>query len=198
MPFSFAFARLNALQAAVRHPHSIVAWLICRIYNLAFSHCKSEVWYHCLSTQFGGEWCLPTIWVLNVNVFLHKFGMVAFLNNSGGYLCITAIWRYSVLWYWWYVPWLVSKISRSLCKSGYGNTVSLHNPGGELCLPTIKTDKSKTSHWLFGGRVLTDEKSVQKILRSIFNPTHHFVLLCLDFLAVWMAFVRKRCGGKFG
>jgi hypothetical protein len=46
--------------------------------------------------------------------------------------------------------------------------------------------------------VLTDEKSGQKILRSIFNPTHHFVLLCLDFLAVRMAFVRKRCGGKFG
>ena len=46
--------------------------------------------------------------------------------------------------------------------------------------------------------MLTDEKSGQKILRSIFNPTHHFVLLCLDFLAVRMAFVRKRCGGKFG
>jgi len=36
-----------------------------------------------------------------------------------------------------------------------------------------------------------DEKSGQKISRSIFNPTHHFVLLCLDFLAVRMAFVRK-------
>jgi len=46
--------------------------------------------------------------------------------------------------------------------------------------------------------VLTDEKSCQKILKSIFNPTHHFVLLCLDFLAVRMAFVRKHCGGKFG
>ena len=43
-----------------------------------------------------------------------------------------------------------------------------------------------------------DEKSGEKFLRSIFNPTHHFVLLCLDFLAVRMAFVRKRCGGKFG
>jgi len=50
----------------------------------------------------------------------------------------------------------------------------------------------------FGGRVLTDEKSGQNFLRSIFNPTHHFVLLCLDFLAVRIAFVRKRCGGKFG
>jgi hypothetical protein len=64
--------------------------------------------------------------------------------------------------------------------------------------PVFKTDKAKTWHWLFGGRVLTDEKSGQNFLRSIFNPTHHFVLLCLDVLAVWMAFVRKRCGGKFG
>ena len=46
--------------------------------------------------------------------------------------------------------------------------------------------------------MLTDEKSGQKFLRSIFNPTHHFVLLCLDFLAVRMAFVRKHCCGKFG
>jgi hypothetical protein len=46
--------------------------------------------------------------------------------------------------------------------------------------------------------VLTDEKSGQNVLRSIFNPTHHFVNLCLDILAVRMAFVRKRCGGKFG
>ena len=46
--------------------------------------------------------------------------------------------------------------------------------------------------------MLTDVKSGEKFLRSIFNPTHHFVLLCLDFLAVTMAFVRKRCGGKFG
>jgi len=45
---------------------------------------------------------------------------------------------------------------------------------------------------------LTDEKSGQNNLRSIFNPTHHFVLLCLDFLPGRMAFVRKCCGGKFG
>jgi len=37
-----------------------------------------------------------------------------------------------------------------------------------------------------------------KCLRSIFNPTHHFVNLCLDILAVRMVFVRKRCGRKFG
>jgi hypothetical protein len=46
--------------------------------------------------------------------------------------------------------------------------------------------------------VLTDEKSGQKFLRSLFNPTHHFVNLCDTILAVRMAFVRKRCGGKFG
>ena len=43
-----------------------------------------------------------------------------------------------------------------------------------------------------------DEKSGQILCWSIFNPTHHFVNLCLDILAVRMAFVRKRCGGKFG
>jgi hypothetical protein len=42
------------------------------------------------------------------------------------------------------------------------------------------------------------KKSGQIFLRSIFNPTHHFVCFCLDILAVRMAFVRKRCGGKFG
>ncbi len=46
--------------------------------------------------------------------------------------------------------------------------------------------------------MLPDETSGQNILMSIFNPTHHFVLLCLDILAVRMAFVRKCCGGKFG
>ena len=45
------------------------------------------------------------------------------------------------------------------------------------------------SFWREG---VTDEKSGQKFLRSIFNPTHHFVLLCLDFLAVRMAFVRNQ------
>ncbi len=55
-----------------------------------------------------------------------------------------------------------------------------------MCFRVDKTDRSKTPHLLFGGRVLMDEKSGQKFLRSIFNPTHHFVLLCLDFLAVRM------------
>ncbi len=41
-------------------------------------------------------------------------------------------------------------------------------------------------------------KNQVKILRSIVNPTYHFVNLCLDILAVRMAFVRKHCGGKFG
>ena len=44
---------------------------------------------------------------------------------------------------------------------------------------------------------MTDKNQV-KILRPIFNPTHHFFCLCLDILAVRMAFVRKHCGGKFG
>ena len=46
--------------------------------------------------------------------------------------------------------------------------------------------------------MLTDEKSGQNFLRSIFNPTQHFVNLYLGILAVGMAFVRKHCGGKFG
>ncbi len=58
---------------------------------------KSEVRYHCLSIQFRGELCLPTIWVLCV--YLHKCGMVVSLIKSGGYLCITAIWRYCTVYY---------------------------------------------------------------------------------------------------
>ena len=92
---------------------------------------------NCVSLQFGSFMSIYT-----------SVGKVVSLNNLGWYLCITAIWRYGVLWYWWYVPWLVSKISRSLCKSGYGNIVSLHNPGGELCLPiyTIQGSKKLSSH----------------------------------------------------
>ena len=56
-----------------------------------------------------------------------------------------------------------------------------------------KTDRSKSSHCLFGGKVLTDKKSGQNFLKSIFSPTHHVVCLCLDILAVQMDFVRKRC-----
>ena len=46
--------------------------------------------------------------------------------------------------------------------------------------------------------MLTDKKSGQKILRPIFNPAHHVVSLCLDFLAVRRDFDRKCCGGKLG
>ncbi len=46
--------------------------------------------------------------------------------------------------------------------------------------------------------MLADKKIGQNVLRSIFNPIHHFVNLCLDILAVRMAFFRKCCGGKFG
>jgi hypothetical protein len=63
---------------------------------------------------------------------------------------------------------------------------------------SLKPDRSKTRHCLFGGKVLMDEKSGQNFLRFIFNPAHHFVRLCLDILAVRMAFARKRCDGKCG
>ncbi len=66
------------------------------------------------------------------------------------------------------------------------------------CDSLNKTDRSKTRHCLLSGKVLTDKKSGQNFSRSIFNPAHHFVRLCLDILAVRMAFVRKFCGGKFG
>ena len=42
--------------------------------------------------------------------------------------------------------------------------------------------RSKTWHCLFGRKVLMDKKSGQIFLRSIFNPAHHFVRLCLTFL----------------
>jgi hypothetical protein len=61
-----------------------------------------------------------------------------------------------------------------------------------------KTDKSKRKGVCFGGKVLTDKKSAQFLFRSIFNPTHHSLLFCLDFLADRSALVRKRCGGKLG
>ena len=61
----------------------------------------------------------------------------------------------------------------------------------------FKTVQVKNRYTDFGGI-----KNVRKIrsnfLRSIFNPIHHFVCLCLDILAVRMAFVRKRSGGNFG
>ncbi len=61
-------------------------------YNLGPSCLSTQVWYGCLSKQFGG------IFVYHCNLEV----------------------LYGVLWYWWYVPWLVSKISLSFCKSGYG------------------------------------------------------------------------------
>ena len=66
-----------------------------------------------------------------------------------------------------------------------------------VCILSLAV-RSKTRHCLFGRKVLMDEKSGQIFLRSILNPAHHFVRLCLDILAARMAFVRKRCGGKFG
>ena len=63
--------------------------------------------------------------------------------------------------------------------------------------PTDERVKPKPDHRYFGGKK-NGRKIRSKFFRSIFNPTHHFVLLCFYFLAVRMAFVRKRCGRKFG
>jgi len=127
---------------------AIVPWLLCSIYNLALSHCQvrgtvplslftirgwivspynlgpsclsPQVWYGCLSKQFGG------IYVYHWNLEV----------------------LYGVLWYWWYVPWLVSKILLSLCKSGLGvHCLSTQFGGlivypynlGPSCLSTIHT-----------------------------------------------------------
>ena len=102
------------------------------IYNLALSHCQVEGTVHCLSTQFGAELCFPTIWVLRV--YLHKCGMVISLNNSGGYLCITAIWRYCTVYYGtdgMYHDWYLKSRFLSASQGMVGNNnVSLHNLGG--------------------------------------------------------------------
>ena len=58
---------------------------------------------NCVSLQFGSFMSIYT-----------SVGKVVSLNNLGKYLCIAAIWRYGVLWYWWYIPWLVSTILRCL------------------------------------------------------------------------------------
>jgi hypothetical protein len=61
-----------------------------------------------------------------------------------------------------------------------------------------KTDKSKRKGVCFGGKVLMDEKSARFLFRSIFNPTHHSLPFCLDFLADRLALAGKCCGGKLG
>jgi hypothetical protein len=63
---------------------------------------------------------------------------------------------------------------------------------------SFKTDKSKRKGVGFGGKVLTDKKSAQFFWGSIFHPTHHSLPFCLNFLAVRMNLVKKRCGGEFG
>ena len=109
-------------------------WYVVSTISLCLT-AKSEVRYHCLSTQFGGELCLTTLWVLHV--YLHKCGKVVSLKQFGGifvYHCNLEVWCIMVLM----VPWLVSRILLCLSASqGYGNIVSLHNSGGELCHPTI-------------------------------------------------------------
>jgi hypothetical protein len=61
-----------------------------------------------------------------------------------------------------------------------------------------KTDKSKKKEFVFGRKVLTDEKLAQFCFRSIFNPTHHSLPFRLDFLADRSALVGQRCQGKLG
>jgi hypothetical protein len=61
-----------------------------------------------------------------------------------------------------------------------------------------KTDKSKRRIVCFGGKVLTDKKPARFLFRSIFNPTHHSLPFCLDFLLVRTDYVGKCCGGKLG
>jgi hypothetical protein len=66
------------------------------------------------------------------------------------------------------------------------------------CPTKFKTDRIKRAHFSFGGKLLTDEKSAQIYLRSIFNPTHQFLCFCLFFLSVRMDWVGKCCGRKLG
>jgi hypothetical protein len=62
-------------------------------------------------------------------------------NNMGGYLCITAIWRYCTVYYGtdaMYHDWYLKSCFLSASQGMVGNNnVSLHNLGVELCLPTI-------------------------------------------------------------
>jgi len=68
-------------------------------------------------------------------------GMVVSLNNSGGYLCIIAIWRYCMVCYGtdgMYHDWYLKSCFLSASQGMVGNNnVSLHNSGFELCIPTI-------------------------------------------------------------
>ena len=67
--------------------------------------------------------------------------MVVSLNNSGGYLCITAIWRYCTVYYdtdGKYHDWYLKSRFLSASQGMVGNNnVSLHNSGVELCIPPI-------------------------------------------------------------
>jgi hypothetical protein len=72
----------------------------------------------------------------------------------------------------------------------------LVKPDSKHCL--LKTNKSKRKEVRFGGKVMTDKKSALFCFSSIFNPTHHSLPFCLDFLTIRMGLVRKRCGGKLG
>jgi hypothetical protein len=58
------------------------------------------------------------------------------------------------------------------------------------------SDKSKMKVVCFGRKVFMDKKSA-RFFWSIFNPTHHSLPFCLDFLAVKMDLVDQHCGRKF-
>ena len=85
--------------------------LNCSPFNLGPSCLSTQVWYGCLSKQFGG------------------------------YLCITATWRYCTVYYGtdgMYHDWYLKSRFLSASQGMLGNNnVSLHNSGVELCIPTI-------------------------------------------------------------
>ncbi len=61
-----------------------------------------------------------------------------------------------------------------------------------------KTDKSKRYHLSFGGKALTDEISVWKLVGPNFNYGHQSIPLCLVCLAVVSVLSRKRSFAKSG
>ncbi len=69
---------------------------------------------------------------------------------------------------------------------------------GNLRFLQVKTDKSKTYLFSFGGKLLTDKNCLNFFRSIFFNPTHHFLCFCLFFLSVPMDWVGKRCGRKLG
>ena len=71
------------------------------------------------------------IWILRV--YLHKYGMVVSLNNSGGYLCklqfggIVRCYGTDGMYHDWYLKSRFLSASQGMVGN---NNVSLHNSGG--------------------------------------------------------------------